>query len=161
MNASLALAAFLFAPHLTASIDDLVKAKPDQKFPVAKSDDVWKRELPKNTYLILRKAGTEKPYTGKYWDSHDKGVYVCAACNQTLFRSQDKFDSHTGWPSFFQEIAKGHTLVREDLSDGMKRTEVLCARCGGHLGHVFEDGPEPTGLRYCMNSPALKFTPKR
>jgi peptide-methionine (R)-S-oxide reductase len=150
--AALALLAALLAPH---PISNLVRAKADQSFPVTKPDAVWKKTLSNNAYLVLRKSGTEKPYTGKYWDNHEKGIFVCAGCGQKLFSSDAKFDSHTGWPSFFREIAKGKTLIREDHSDGLDRTEVICARCGGHLGHVFEDGPAPTGLRYCMNSPAL------
>ncbi|HWD37918.1 MAG TPA: peptide-methionine (R)-S-oxide reductase MsrB [Fimbriimonas sp.] len=138
-------------------IDKLTKSAPGQHFAVGKSDAEWKKELPKSAYLVLRKSATEKPYSGKYWDFHESGIFECAACGQVLFSSKDKFDSHTGWPSFLREIAPGRTLVREDDSEGAPRTEVICARCGGHLGHVFDDGPEPTGLRYCMNSPALKF----
>lgn len=126
-------------------------------FKVNHSDADWQKLLPRSTYLVMRKAGTEKPYTGKYWNNHERGVYACASCGQLLFSSDAKFDSHTGWPSFFQEIVKGRTLNRLD-PDG-ERTEVLCSRCGGHLGHVFKDGPKPTGLRYCMNSPALKLIP--
>ncbi len=147
--------------HAQSPIDKLVKAKPDQKFSVSKTDDQWRQELPRLTYLVLRQAGTEKPYSGKYWDFHESGVFACAACGQVLFSSRDKFDSHTGWPSFLREIASGRTLARADHSGGMDRTEIICARCGGHLGHVFDDGPEPTGLRYCMNSPALKFIPSK
>jgi len=101
----------------------------------------------------------EKPYSGKYWDNHAKGTYACAGCGQDLFSSDTKFESGTGWPSFYREIAKGRTLNRADHSGGTERTEVLCSRCGGHLGHVFDDGPKPTGLRYCMNSAALTFIP--
>jgi peptide-methionine (R)-S-oxide reductase len=151
----------LFSLAIAGPIDGLVQAKTNQTFAATKSDAEWKKLLPKATYLVLLKAGTETPYTGKYWEFHKNGTYVCAGCGQTLFASKDKFDSHTGWPSFCREITRGKTLTRSDHSDGSDRTEVICAHCGGHLGHVFDDGPEPTGLRYCMNSPALKFVPSK
>lgn len=141
-------------------ISTLIKASPNQTFAVKKTDAQWKKLLPNSTYLVLRKAGTEQPYTGKYWDLHDNGVYVCAGCGLELFSSKNKFDSKTGWPSFDREIARGRTLTRIDNSEGAERTEIICSRCGGHLGHVFDDGPEPTHLRYCMNSPALRFVKK-
>lgn len=148
----------LLALHLQSNpFKNLVQASPNQKFAVVKTDAAWKKSLPKSSYLVLRQAGTEKPYSGKYWDFHDKGTYACVACGQVLFSSANKYDSQTGWPSFYKEIALGRTLTRPDHSEGSERTEVICARCGGHLGHVFDDGPEPTHLRYCMNSPALKF----
>lgn len=153
----LILIALALAGTSGGPIDKLVRAVPNQRFAVSKTDAEWKKELPRSTYLVLRRAGTERPYSGKFWDFHEKGVFVCAACGQPLFSSDAKFDSHTGWPSFFKEIEPGRTLTRPDFSNGDERTEVICARCGGHLGHVFDDGPEPTGLRYCMNSPALKF----
>jgi peptide-methionine (R)-S-oxide reductase len=139
----------------------LVHAAGRQTFKVQLTDAQWQKKLSRNAYLVLRKAGTEKPYTGQFWDHHAKGAYACAGCDQEVFSSKNKFDSNTGWPSFYQEIAKGRTLNKADNSDGMQRTEVLCSRCGGHLGHVFEDGPKPTGLRYCINSPALKFIPAK
>lgn len=132
-----------------------------QTFKVQHSDAEWQKMLPKNSYLVLRKAGTEKPYSGKYWNNHEKGAYACIGCGQVIFSSDNKFDSGTGWPSFYQEIGKGLTIHRADDSDGMHRTEVICARCGGHLGHIFDDGPKPTGLRYCMNSVALSFIPAK
>lgn len=128
--------------------------------PIVKSNAEWKKILPEMTYKVMRESGTERAFTGKYWDNHDKGIYQCAACKLPLFDSGTKFESGTGWPSFFDVLTKGNVRQIRDDSHGMVRTEVQCARCGGHLGHVFEDGPEPTGLRYCMNSAALDFVKK-
>ncbi len=127
---------------------------------VLKTNDEWKKILTKEQYYILREKGTEASFTGKYHDNKEKGAYICAACKLDLFSSDTKFDSGTGWPSFWTPAASGHVDEKEDNSFFASRTEVVCARCGGHLGHVFNDGPKPTGLRYCINSAALDFVKK-
>jgi peptide-methionine (R)-S-oxide reductase len=127
---------------------------------LAKSDAEWKEMLTPEQYHVLREKGTERPFSGEYCETKDPGTYVCAACGNELFSSEKKYDSGTGWPSFWEPIAPDSVATEEDRSLWMKRTEVLCARCGGHLGHVFDDGPEPTGQRYCMNSVSLKLEPK-
>jgi peptide-methionine (R)-S-oxide reductase len=132
-----------------------------QRFPVTHTDAEWRKLLTPEQYDILRNGGTETAFTGKYWNNHEKGEYRCAACGNLLFSSDTKFESGTGWPSFWQPASRESVVTREDDGFGMTRTEVLCARCGGHLGHVFDDGPAPTHLRYCMNSAAMKFTPKK
>ncbi|MGB0170919.1 MAG: peptide-methionine (R)-S-oxide reductase MsrB [Flavobacteriales bacterium] len=124
---------------------------------VQKSEAEWREELPHMACFVLREKGTERAFTGEFWDHHEKGVYRCAGCGQALFDSEHKFESGTGWPSFFQPAEGTAILEEEDDSWGMRRVEVLCSSCGGHLGHVFEDGPRPTGLRYCINSAALAF----
>ena len=127
---------------------------------VIKSDEEWKKELTPEQYKILREKGTERAFTGKYWNNFELGTYVCAACGTELFESDTKFESSCGWPSYFEPIDSSRIIYKKDKSYGMDRTEVICAKCGGHLGHVFDDGPPPTGLRYCINSGAMKFIQK-
>jgi peptide-methionine (R)-S-oxide reductase len=127
------------------------------KYEVTKSEAEWRKILTPEQYHILREKGTERAFTGKFWNHHADGAYTCAGCGQALFDSKTKFDSGTGWPSFYEAMEKGRVELKDDYAYGMRRVEVLCGRCGGHLGHVFDDGPQPTGQRYCINSACLKF----
>ena len=133
-------------------------AKDEEIVKVTKTAEEWKKTLDAKEYHVLREKGTERAFTGRYHDNHEKGTYTCAGCGLELFNSDAKFESGTGWPSFFQPLKPSRVTEIKDTAHGMVRTEVVCARCEGHLGHVFDDGPKPTGLRYCMNGTALKFT---
>jgi peptide-methionine (R)-S-oxide reductase len=128
---------------------------------ITKTDEEWKKELTPEQYEVLRKKGTERAFTGQYWNTKDKGVYRCAGCGTELFVSDTKFDSGCGWPSFYAPMTNNVVAEAADHSLFAERTEVLCSKCGGHLGHVFDDGPKPTGLRYCINSASLKFEKKK
>lgn len=126
-------------------------------YEIEKSDAQWKEELSDESYRIARKGGTERPFTGVYWNNKEPGVYRCVCCGARLFDSEQKYESGSGWPSFWKPLESQNIEEEQDNSLGMRRTEVRCSKCGAHLGHVFEDGPEPTGLRYCINSASLEF----
>ena len=141
-------------PFFSFSQAKKTKSEP-HKFAVVKTVAEWKKLLPAEVFAVTRQKSTEKACSGAFWNSHDEGVYQCVCCRQDLFASKNKFDSGTGWPSFYKALKKDNIIEEPDYSFGMVRKEILCSRCGAHLGHVFEDGPKPTGLRYCLNSLAL------
>lgn len=130
------------------------------RFTVVKTEEAWKKQLSPEAFRVARKEGTERAFSGKYWNNHETGTYQCTCCNLDVFSSATKFESGTGWPSFYKPLNKTAVLEEVDRTFNMERTKVTCSRCGAHLGHVFEDGPKPTGLRYCLNSVALNFVKK-
>jgi peptide-methionine (R)-S-oxide reductase len=148
------------SPENSGKATVFVDEKGDTINRITLSDEAWKKRLSPEGYSVLREYGTERAFTGEYWDNHTEGTYTCAGCGLPLFASDTKFESGTGWPSFYEPLDETHVGREKDSSLGMLRSEVHCNRCGGHLGHVFDDGPRPTGLRYCINSVSLGFEAK-
>jgi methionine-R-sulfoxide reductase len=146
---------------ISGAIDGRKAEELKTKFEVVRSEAEWRARLTPEQYFVTRQKGTEQAFTGKYWNQHEAGKYLCVGCGRELFDSQTKYDSGSGWPSFWDAVDRNRLLFLEDGSHGMKRVEILCRACGSHLGHVFPDGPKPTRLRYCINSAALEFKPGR
>ncbi len=147
------------ASHPLAAPADPAASSTPMPDKIEKTDAEWRAQLTPMQYFVLRQRGTERPGSGEHLDNHARGIYVCAGCGLELFSSNAKYESHCGWPSFYEAVSDKNIVKSRDTSHGMVRTEITCPRCGGHFGHVFDDGPPPTGLRYCMNSAAMKFIP--